>query len=532
MNPVDIKDQGSSDSSSTPLSNGDISRLVQQVISEASLDGIELGSFTHQQLKELAKSVEEHGEPLSQNEREAFERQQKSVIKDVLKRLAQKKSDVRQAEKQPGDGLTASRPRPEPVKASAQTRLPSEGPQEEPLKLVPRDQPTQASSRDKNLARSHVAHNLDPAIDPNGFRKLCPSPPDKPPRTLNQLKIKLWALSHARSPSAKVGGAYRSPGKTLPPLQFFNPPYHQLAAKLGIQSLSDLLLYIGLPEGRLLLSQALGVPVPTLLAAAWRAELLDLPLPDGHHGPHLKDILLLSKLGIDTLEELASLAEIFGRHPAKLTLLAKLIQQYQRHCPAWVARRALSGKELRQWAQAATKRPSAITIATTGPLEDQSLAEFAAEKVVWHQKKFLPREATDVFNDALGRLLMASGNFHLSEQIWQEILIECGDANARRWRDMLENDRRQALLEERRQEFERYEAYLLGTDDPSLLFDLQPLLGADPAREDGLICFWMEPAADSQHAMARAPDAEGERPPSALYVCLDPKSGAVAPFGG
>ncbi len=342
-----------------------------------------------------------------------------------------------------------------------------------------------------------------------------------------------------------------------PVMQWAPPRLKAGLEAAGIQNLAELLTRCHEPAGRQLLAELCGVPRTTIFLMARRAEILDLPTDNRmQKQPHLKDVLLLSRLGFGSIREMAVLFKVFDRSPSRLEVAAKLVGLLQKADPDYVGRTRLTRHELREWARLAEKRGSDLVL----PDESQTLAatsqtaglhpEDVAEQVLaWYLEQRLPdgEAAWRELVVRLGAWLTARGA-HIDEDTLHALWLEC-DETTRKSVETVLAARREALLDEEhrllsrdeeafkerleaeheRQEELDYEAFVLREANWSLFLDLAPWLKPDPSRQDKKICFWLDPLPDHRQVRESAGD---EQIPASLmpaYICLDPESGAIEP---
>ena len=321
----------------------------------------------------------------------------------------------------------------------------------------------------------------------------------------------------------RSGSAHR-----VPLLQFIPARLRTALSTLGVTNLADFLATASLPECRVILSRLLGLPTTAVLLAAHRAELLDLPVC-GQRGkaPHLKDVLLLTRLGVITVGRLAALGAALELHPERLELLATALAALQKSAPDLIGRNRTTRHDLKEWCRAAARRGSNVSLAAKQSA-DASPIEHAAERILaWHLNQG-GAQPDDVWEEMVVRLLimMRQRQLALDSALWATV-----DASRRKiYRQVIERSLDEHDLDELAHERALAEAFLVNDEGTSIMTALDPVMVPDVDRTDDHVCFWVDPVADERHIVGASRDG---LPPKlqAHYVCMNTRTGEIVPFG-
>jgi hypothetical protein len=234
--------------------------------------------------------------------------------------------------------------------------------------------------------------------------------------------------------------------------------------EMGVRDPSALMRMAATPEGRQELAQKLGLSRGQLTVHVARAEMLTIG--PGRHGEQAlrpQHLPALQRASIVTQAHLASVNNLPKEQFAEV--FASVRQGYSGFAKALTGERPILKKDLQHWAKAASRRKSDLLDADW---EDMPRGKGDAEEMImaWYL------------------------------QHWAE----------------LEGDAKQKKADD---EKERAKERLRDADKTGLSM---PETKYDPARDDGLICFWIE-----------RPNLDWERPTltEMVYVCLDPKTGSI-----
>jgi hypothetical protein len=451
---------------------------------------------------------------------------------------------------------------PEPLRTAQAPQMPTaKKPQ-----LAPRDH-NQASATPAAPARTPPAGSepppgpLAPRADGVGEQASLPSlleplrPPLRDQSRLASMRLGLLHLVAAKpeesAPGAKGGGGQKVLGESRPTMRFVHgypasgrsggadklhllelcpPSLRPTFEALGVTNLAVYLAGALLPAGRQVLSEASGVPAAALLLSAWRAELLDLPpLERRYPAPHIKDVILLSRLGIESVSTLAALLPVVEQQPSRLELLGKLVAAVQKADVESVGRQRLTRHDLRAWMQAATRRGTDIVIEALQPerplagCAERALTAFAEARrqdqtTLWHEvleRAYLAaRTAGGLLDDHLEAALDAEADEVTRAELRVLRELQLGSA--------LRSDREAAAREELRE----YERFTVADGNYSLFLRQAPRLR--PGERAGRVGFWLDPVPDFRHVFDPArPDTIPEALKPA-YVSIDPASGALS----
>lgn len=623
---------------------GDLMRIIYEADIEDvdPIEQIDFSSLEADTFRRLTELLQERGTVLTEQERDALVGGQAVEKKRVLAQLRLRAHQERirlLAPQQPSDGITQSRylaktaddAVPEGldaigrVDATGVGTTPSSAVAASPAVsrranvMVPVMEPESdpavlGEMKQQLLSLVTAAHGVAPRVAPvapgaaakllhgagASLKKLVGihEPEKLPTVDTTELVQRAVVLGETRSTLSFKGGfppgGRSGQAGSMPIMQFVPDQLLPVCKALGIRSLVDVLTRGSLPPGRAVLSRALGVPRTTMLLATHRAELLDLPVDRQRANyPHLKDVLLLSRLGVRTVAQLEVLHRAFSAKPARIDTIADLIAIAQKADPNWVGRQRITRHDLRHWALASSQRGSDIVVATPRPRQAAAAAaaqpggspslverEFAAalapvsgeveldapapeaspadlivpqeidvagheevaEQVLQHHLTSTWADPDQAFADMAARALtwLASMLSRVDDALLTALTL-VGDLDARRLFQTLQEDR----FSQQRDEEERYarwarsdrevEAhygdYVWRQRDWSLLMGLAPWMRPDGPRQDGRICFWVDPIPDLRQTID--PEHPELIPESlqAVYLCLDPASGAIAPFG-
>lgn len=236
----------------------------------------------------------------------------------------------------------------------------------------------------------------------------------------------------------------------------FGEGFAKAAKEMGLRDPAALLKAAATPESRAALAQTLGVSRGALTVALSQAEMLSIGA--GRHGEQALRPQHLPALRGAGLVSLPQLSELRGLAPGQFEVIYQQVRsQFSGFAKALSGERPILKKDLQHWSRAAGRRKSAIL--------DQD----------WEES---PRGNGDAEEQIMGWYLE-----HFSE------------------------------LEERRQRSADEKKIVLTDKDV-----LPSALELDAARDDGLICFWVE-----------RPNYNAERPAltERVYVCIDPKTGII-----
>ncbi|MBI5508612.1 MAG: hypothetical protein HY903_07655 [Deltaproteobacteria bacterium] len=540
---------------------GDVLRLIYEAELANPSDTfgrLDLSLWQQQQRSELAaKMTAEHAE-LSEADKAALERGDDAAIRKLAERIYHQRQAERAKargrtvqEQQAHDRLTQSHIDRSRLAAKARDdHLTARDDRAEP-------QPRQrdASGEERRPAPATHAESEDPR------RALALRPPVTDAALLTAARQRLAQLTYAATQqphtdlrSQRLGkdqpayvllsgfpwGGRSGALQQLPLIQFCPESLRAVLKALGIQTLMDYLAAVSSRAGRLLFAEMSGLPVTSLLLSAYRAELLDLPIARQRAPlPHLKDVLLLSRLGISGVRDLGMLAGLFDDAAEQLEFLASLVDILQRADRRAVGRTRITRHDLREWAHAAKRRgseleaPAKVPASLFADLDAAGRLQLCAEAVLaW----YLPSRHADA--DALWNTMV----LRLLHWLRAVGVAPEGDALAR-FAAKLTAAGRQALAQLLAADREldaatdpaltRFDDFALRIDETSLFYDLYPWTSPDDPRADGLICFFVEPVPDFRHVLGAAAKAEG-RLPQALaqsYVCMNPVTGEVVTFG-
>jgi len=323
----------------------------------------------------------------------------------------------------------------------------------------------------------------------------------------------------------------------LPLLQFAPSGLRVTLKALGVRSLMDYLAAVLHPAGRRLVARALGMPVTSVLLSAMRAELLDLVVAKERAGcPHLKDVLLLGKLGVTSVHDLGALGGLLAQSPTALSTLADLIAAVQKRAPDWVGRQHITRHHLHEWAQGASRRGSDLCIPDKSHSEDPAparldeQAQIVAESTLFWFLKQRSAEPQEILELMMFRLLAWLDELSGADDKLRSAAVQFFASGHRvLWARLLEAKKRAREVDEKNDSLKRFRDFVRADSERSLFFELHPWARPDTAPPEGLICFYFEPVPDCRQALATTRAGAGQSPQSLqqLHVCMDPISGAL-----
>lgn len=366
-------------------------------------------------------------------------------------------------------------------------------------------------------------------------RRLMPQAPCSSAKELRQHQLILLAeYYHDKDPLVPEKG-FSGNAHQLPLLQWAPPSLRPAFEALRIRFLADFLRTMATPLGRSTLVSILGIPPSALLVVGRRAELLDLPATDAvAKVPHLRDILLLSRLGIRSCITLARLAESFSDHPILLDLVAEALSILQKHRPKqYLARHHITRHELSAWAISARKRPDGIELPCPAATNTSAVSDRHDELLMhWGMRQSVDPDDRQLLIDVFLHLfvLLRRHGLKLPDRLELVLVGALGNSAAEALVGHLHNIddtlvQEEAIDREEQRVLQPYR-YCLAVDDhlasASLFEDLAPISRPGPAAHDRHPCVWIHPQSgipfyDGAQVWLRAP----------LLACIHPNSGAA-----
>ncbi len=507
--------------SSTPASINTAELL--RIVYDTSLITDPFAPFNFQQLsqrqvRKLSQALFERDQLATEAEKEAIERGKPEEIRAILNKLRKRQINRQKTaetiDQKRSDGLTQSRIA---IREAKFDILPQDSHDTEHPQNARNEQPEQTPSPSaKRISPSLERLMLRPALNNKA--------------ELDRLKLKLISMRGAQNSALPTTG-YSGNAHQQPLIQWAPTALQHALRSIGLRYLVDFLRTTRFPEGRSALVSALGVPSTTLLIAARRAELLDLPIdPTYAKQPHIRDVLLLEQLGVRSTTQLARLGTALENYPQLLLVLAEAIGLLQKRAPAlYLARHHITRHELRAWAKAAQKRPQDMDINEHAPSgahpTPQNLDRMGEVLMHWGMQagngtNIDPHQQLKSMVENALKLVVYNG------LPWprENLLSALGKTEAIALEQRLESIRHSAhnderLSQERINTENMQEAATENDLEPASLFtDAAPQSLLDENRNDRMICFWMQPAP--------SPLTDTHRT-APVYACIDPSSGAL-----